>query len=115
MKIDDSMGAPASGMSIGAAGDVKNVHSPRGAAKHSLVARMPRDVIAEQMADAFAPPLSAASASIIFCATNLNAGNGGIPKSDSITSVSVARLLIFRKISRNADDQIAALSYSLPG
>ena len=112
--IDDSIGAPASGIAIGASCDGNIVHSPRGAAMHSPAPRMPRDVMALQIVENSAPPRSTMSASIIFCATSLNVGSGGMPKHDSITSVSVVCLPAFRKISRSAEDQISEFSYSTP-
>src|ERR1051326_28950 len=113
--IDDSIAAPASGMATFVSGDVTYVHSPRGGVfAQSLAVKIPRDVIAPQIAGRSPPPESAASASIILFAIRLNVASGGTPKNDSIPSVSVFGFPTLRKISRNADDQIAALSYSLP-
>src|SRR5438874_4608060 len=84
---------------------------------------MPRFVIAEQIVVTSVLSRSNRSASIICSATNRNVGAGGTPKYASIAIVSEIRRpssLPYRctfamKISRSADDQIAELSYSVPG
>ena len=81
----------------------------------SLLPRIPRFVIAAQIAGTSAPPLSARSADRSFCAISWYVGPIGTPKVASRTIRSVVRLPAVMKISRSADDQISPFLCSVPG
>src|SRR5437867_1053812 len=100
--IDDVSGVASSGIGVTLIGAAHAVYSPRILAPQSLAERIPRELIAEQIVGTSAPARNARSASIILRATSANDGDGGNPKSASITIVSVVFFPIARKISRNA-------------